>query len=118
MRASRGAALDYLAQRFGGLLREEQSTASVGVAAAVIAQGDSERVSLTVANLSVNDVYLTCDRLTASTRGIRISPGGTWSVNVEEDSLLPTLEWSAIASAAASACYVLSVKRDTLTPAG
>lgn len=109
---SRGAVLDYLALRFGGLLREEQVPVTVGVTATALTQHDGERVSLVVANLSANDVYITPDASPAVTRGLRVPSGGIISFSVDEDGILPALAWSGISGVAGSGVYVLSVRRD------
>lgn len=118
MALTRGAALDYLQRRFAGFLRERETEPSIGTAVSVAVPGSSERVSLLVVNLSANTVYLGTSPNVSSTRGIRLAPnGGLISMSIDEDSLLPTLQWYAIATGAASALYVLAIQREVGAPA-
>lgn len=109
-----GAAIDFLAKRFGGYLRPVESTSSIGITAVRLINFDAERIAVTFVNLSSNTVYIGPQNDVSATKGIVIPPGGgAVAINVEEDGILPTVEWYAVATAAASAVYVLSVKRDT-----
>lgn len=112
----RGAALEYLGRLYGGLLREQQSTVTVGTSAVALVGNDAERVAVIFTNLSANDVYVTPDTAPTSTRGVRIAPGGTLSFSVTEDGTLTIPNWFAVASAAASVVHVIEVRRETLLP--
>ncbi len=112
-----GAALRFLANRFGGLLREVETTPVIGTTAQLILGFDAERVSVTFVNLSANTIYIGPKSDVSIAKGILINPsGGAVAINVEEDGSLPTNEWYARATAAASGMYVLVVKRDTALP--
>jgi hypothetical protein len=116
MKFSRGAALDYLQSRFGGLLREREIDVTVGLAVAVAIPRDNERMSMTVMNLSANAVYLAPSSNVSATRCLRLAPnGGAISMNVDEDGLLPVVQWWGLAAGAGSTLYVLAVRREVRT---
>lgn len=109
-----GAPLLELQRRFQGLLREDDDDPIVGAASALVVPRNPERVFLIILNLSANDVFVRPNRPAASTAGIRLDPnGGGFTVNVDQDATLPTVEWHAIATAAGSQLYFMEVFRDT-----
>lgn len=110
-----GAALEFLAKRYGGLLREIETTPSVGIAAGLLIGFNAERVSVVFVNLSANNVFIGPKADVSATKGLQVLPsGGAIAINVEEDGTLPTNEWHAIASGAGSAMYVLEVVREII----
>lgn len=111
---SRGAAADFLAERFGGSLREVSSVVVVGLAAGQLLPADNERIQVSFVNLGANDVFIDMTGAPSATRGIRLGPnGGLVSFNLEQDGLLPTLEWNAIATGAGNNVYAFGVRRET-----
>lgn len=102
-----------LLRREYGVEVEGQSdpvTATVGTSAVAIAKNDPRRVALVVVNLSANTIYLRPLGTPSSSSGIVLTPsGGIMALNWREDLHLPSLEWQAVASGAASAILVLSV---------
>ncbi|MCJ7768694.1 hypothetical protein MUP79_09930 [Candidatus Bathyarchaeota archaeon] len=92
-------------------VRQNPEVAAVGVADLVIARGNLKRLALLVSNLSLNTLYLRPGQTAAATAGIVLLPsGGQAYLFYPEDLTLPSMEWHAIASGAASAILVLSVE--------
>lgn len=88
--------------------RTNPVTATVGVAAELIARGSPQRAFLLVINLSANTIYIAPDNQAAVTRGIRLAPnGGSASLIWDRDLELVTQPWFGIATGAGSALYVL-----------
>lgn len=113
-----GAALEFLQARFKGLLRSVETTPTVAATAGLILGFDAERISATFVNLSANIIHISPSSEASATRGILIpAGGGAIAINVEEDGMLPTSEWYAIAALAGSAMYVLEVKREVILEA-
>ena len=110
-----GAAAEHARHMFGGDVVEGESNPTVGVAAAELLGGDPERVSVVIINLSPNDIYLSWRVGVASTNGVWIGPnGGSVSFNAHEDGVLPARQMFAIAGAAASQVYIITLRRETL----
>jgi hypothetical protein len=120
MTFSRGAALDDLQRRYGGLLREREIEFDAGLAPLAAIPRDNERMVLTLVNLSANVIYVSPSPEVGPLRCIRLAGnGGLMSVNTQEDGLLPCLEWWSLATGAGSRLYGLAVRRDVaLTSAG
>jgi len=88
--------------------RDQPENTSIGVASLLIARSDPNRLALVVINLSANNVFLRPKQAASVTNGIRINAdGGSMSIAMDTDFELSTFDWFAIASAAASAIYVL-----------
>lgn len=112
---ARSAVAEYLARLFGGDIESPDATVSVGTSAVEVAGGDGERVQLTFVNLSANNIYIAPTPSVSSSRGILVGPnGGSVTMSVVEDGILPSLQWYALASAAASSLYVIRVRRYTI----
>jgi hypothetical protein len=100
---------EQIAKRLGVEIAERQNplVASVGVADVTIARNDPGRVSLTIINLSANTIYVRPVNPATIAAGILLSAnGGSLTVSMDEDFMLPTYEWHAIATAALSAIFV------------
>ena|SRR3990167_2572849 len=109
---SRGAVLDFISRELGGYVEVLEATLSVGVSAGEVAGGDGERVGLVLVNLSTATIWVAPTPAVSSSRGIQI--GSSWGylvLNVRDDMILPSLQWYAVASAAASSLYVVRVRR-------
>lgn len=77
----------------------------------VLVRRNPARVALVVINLSANTVVIAPDTDVSLTRGIQVpANGGSVTLNLRDDLLLPALEWSVIASADNSAIYVLALE--------
>lgn len=109
-----GAVYAFLAERFGGSVRSEKTTQTVDTTRSVVAQRDPERVSITFVNLSADAIYVVPGPDVTTTHGIRLdSLGGFLSLNVREDMILPSDEWTAVAAVAGSSLLVITVRRET-----
>lgn len=115
-----GAVMRYLNTMFGGFFRTVPTVVSVGTSVTQLVAFDSERTSLTIVNLSSNDVYVGPEEGVSATRGIRLAPsGGLLGVNVFQDTTLPMEGWWAVATGASSSVYVIAARRETeVTPLG
>ena len=66
------------------------------------------RTNLTIVNLSSATVYLSPMSAASSSSGILLTAsGGSLAMNYNDDLVLPTLEWHAIASASSSNVFVI-----------
>jgi len=89
---------------------ENPKTTTVNTNPSVIAGNNPNRLALVVINLSSNTVWIAPSSDVSSEKGIYLaSGGGGVSFVFEEDFILPSLEWYAVASLADSAIYVLEV---------
>ena len=112
---SRGAVAEYLAKQFNGDVESPDSTVVVGTTPVEVAGGDGERVQLTLVNLSANTIYIAPTPAVSASRGIFLGAnGGSVTMSVVEDGILPSLQWYALATAAASSLYVIRVRRYTI----
>tara|TARA_B100001964_G_scaffold73250_1_gene82979 strand:+ start:142 stop:528 length:387 start_codon:yes stop_codon:yes gene_type:complete len=107
-----GAAAEYLRTRFRGELRESESNPTIGTAATTIAESNPDRLSLQFTNLSANVIYIGLAETVSASNGIRLDMnGGGASLSVEDDGMLVTRQWYAMASGAGSSAYVLEMSR-------
>ena len=110
-----GAVLEYLRARFKGELGHDELEFTVGTQAVLVAPGSGERVSITFVNLGATQLYLSPSLQASTTHGLRLAAnGGTVSMNVEEDSLLPALCLCASGSGADGVLFVLTVFRSSI----
>jgi len=113
----RGAAIEFAARRFGGLLRERQSAPTIGTSAVELLGADPERVFYIIVNLSPNDMHVSFRADVSATNGILIiAQGGSMEVDVESDGNLSALQLFGVAAAAASQLFILELRRETITP--
>lgn len=111
---TRGVALEHLERTFGGLFVAASSEVSIGLVPVVIAARDPERAALIMVNLGGVDVLVAPDQRVSTTRGILLAAGGGGIfLNIINDSVLPSEEWSAITTLGGQAVYVLTARRDT-----
>ena len=109
-----GAVLEFLQDRFKGRLSHDELEYTVGTDGIVVAGGDAERVSLTLVNLGATTLYLSPSLQVSTVHGLRLgAQGGTVTMNVEEDSLLPALGWWCVSSAGGGLLFVLTVFRSS-----
>lgn len=107
-----GAAAEFLRTRFGGELTEDELTVTVGTSAIALVGGNPDRLLLLFVNLSTNIVYIGLDETVTATSGIRLdSNGGSASIAVQDDGMLPTRQWFAIADGAGSEVYAVRMSR-------
>lgn len=78
-------------------------TSSIGTSISTILRQDPARLAVTLVNLSTNVIFVAPDSNVSATNGIRLDAnGGSMSINVRNDFVLPGLEWSALATGAGS----------------
>ena len=83
-------------------------TTSVGTADVQLVENNPGRTNLTIVNLSSATVYLSPMSAASSSSGILLTAsGGSLAMNYNDDLVLPTLEWHAIASASSSNVFVI-----------
>ena len=83
-------------------------TTSVGTADVQLVENNPGRTNLTIVNLSSNTVYLAPMSVASSASGILLTAsGGSLAMNYNDDLVLPTLEWHAIASGSSSNVFVI-----------
>jgi hypothetical protein len=83
-------------------------TTSVGTADVQLVENNPGRTNLTIVNLSTNTVYLSPMAAASSSSGILLTAsGGSLAMNYNDDLVLPTLEWHAIASGSSSNVFVI-----------
>lgn len=115
---SRGGIDGYLQRRWQGRLAETASNPTPGVAAEELVGGDPERVALILINLSVNIIYVSPRNDVSAINGIRLNAnGGSLTLTPDDDGVLVSRPWFALATGAASQMYVLQVRRVTGLPA-
>ena len=101
---------DLIAREYGVRTRARFSAPGfqAGVAISRAARQAPNRIGLTMVNLSANVIYVSPDGVPSATHGVRLAPsGGNLTLNWREDTHLVGLEWSMLASAAASDLIVL-----------
>lgn len=77
-----------------------QSGAVAGLAPIRVAKANGNRLALLFVNLSASDIYISPIPGVSSTFGIFVPPlGGTFSISLYTDLILPSLEWYVVASA-------------------
>ncbi len=107
-----GAVLEFLQARFKGQLGHTEEEFDVGTAVVEVTHGDAERVSLTFVNLGATSLYLAPSVNVSTIHGIRLAAnGGTVSMNVVADAILPALNWRCVGDGIDGVLFVLSVRR-------
>ena len=101
-------------KRFGFLTQavENPAISSIGTTVDTALKNNPDRVFWLIINLSGNVVYVALSRDVSTTKGIRLDPNGGWaSMSADEDGEAVAYEVFAVATAAASAIYVLEIKK-------
>lgn len=104
--------LDLIAQEVGQPVQAAAPTSftSVGTSSTQLMKQNPQRVSWVLVNLSANDMYIAPNEVVSSTTGILVSKsGGQASSMWKEDLVLPSLEWSIIATGSSSNYMLLEV---------
>jgi hypothetical protein len=84
---------------------------SIGTASQVVFPFNTRRVWVCIINLGDYDVYLRPLFIASEDYGIYLTPnGGMIAFNVEDDYILPMLEWHAISIGDSSDCFRLGVE--------
>jgi hypothetical protein len=105
------APVQFLRDRFGGDFQDLEATTSVDTAAVKIVDNDPEAVALTLINLGTDDVYVAPSNTVSDTAGIELNPGGSVSLTVRDDGMLPTRDWWAIGASNGQTIYSVRVRR-------
>ncbi len=103
---------DLILQKWGVRTRSERNPliSTVGATATRMLRADANRYAFILMNLSVNNLFIAPDDVPSTTNGILIGAnGGLVAFNWEEDFILPSLEWFAVGSAAATNFFLLTV---------
>jgi hypothetical protein len=112
-----GAAAEFIEAKYHGAFHEVCDVVSVGTSFTQIIKPDPERIILLAVNLSVNTVYVGFDNQVSASRGIILSPnGGSYQVDIETDTMLPTRPLFGLSTGASSNVYTLFVRRDHKFP--
>jgi len=107
-----GVVAKWLQQNYGGLFTYSTESVTVGVSSVLLLNNDPERVHLTIVNMSLNTVIVAPVQDVTLTNGIFLSGGGgSVTLNMREDLILPSLNWYAISDIAGSDVFVQSVRR-------
>ena len=110
-----GAAAEYLSAQFGGSFDSPDTYPLIGTTPEKILTFSGDRVGLLVMNLSANEIHLGPTPEVSASQGMLLGPsGGSVSMSIVEDFMLPTLEWWAVAAGANSVLMVLPMKRFAL----
>ena len=83
-------------------------TTSVGTSDVQLVENNPGRTNLTIVNLSANSVYLSPQSAATTSSGILLTAsGGSLAMNYNDDLILPTLEWHALASGSSSNVFII-----------
>jgi hypothetical protein len=107
-----GAAYEFLAKEYGGSLDFKMTFPATAAAFASIVGTDPDAVGLIIINNGANPVFISLVNATGASTGIFLAAnGGSVTMNVRDDFILPALEWFASSPAGASALTVLRIRR-------
>lgn len=105
-----GAAARYVQQRFGGNFRVRQTAVPVDAAQAVAAPNDPDRVALVIFNTGATQITIGYQQPVVSGVGVLLlANGSSYSVNVEQDSILPAWPHYCIGNGAGGTLFVVEV---------
>ena len=83
-------------------------TVSVGTSDVQLVENNPGRTNLTIVNLSSNSIYLSPQSAATTSSGILLTAsGGSLAMNYNDDLILPTLEWHALASGSSSNVFII-----------
>lgn len=112
---TRGAVQEYLARFFNGLFREVEGTVSVGTVPTLLCQENPERVGLALVNYGAAPVIVAPSPTVTVNAGLfLIDGGGSVTMNIFQDSSLPSRAWYGISLVAGQTVYVLQEARDVM----
>ncbi len=110
--ASAPAIQQWVEANYGGSFQTKETTVAVGAGVTQLVDHDFERVGLIFVNTGAAAATLAPNKQVNLTGGVLlVAAGGSLSLNVRDDLVLPGFEWSAISSAAGTSIYVLQVVR-------
>lgn len=117
MAEKQGAVAEFARRKWGGELAEIVETSQIGTSVAELLGGDPERVSAVIINLSANTLYVSPRVDVSATSGIRLAAnGGSITMDADNDGVLPSRQWYALADGADSDVYLLTLRRISLEP--
>lgn len=106
------APVRFLIDRFGGRFTEEDGTVYVVQVPTKIVGNNPECVALTMINVGGFDVYVRPANNPSSTGGILLlATGGSVSLTVRDDAMLPGREWYGVGGSGDSNVYFIRVLR-------
>lgn len=112
-----GAARAFTEAALGGPCNEFEDSVTVQTTATSIVNNSPDRVGLVIINLGANDIYIGLTPAVSTTNGIKLpANGGSVSMNVRDDFILPSRQWWGIANGGTSATYELEETRSIYTP--
>ena len=102
----------WVESNYGGTFQTRESTVAVGAGVTQLVDHDFERVGMVFVNTGAVAATIAPNKAAIITNGILlVAAGGSLTVNVRDDLVLPGFEWSAISSGAGTTIYVLQVVR-------
>lgn len=114
-----GAALDFAIKELGGPVNVIPGSPVLTTTKSQIVNFNGDRVGLVIINLGVNDVFIVPGNVSSVSTGIRLfASGGSVSMNLRDDLVLPSYEWWGVTNSGSSALYILEVVRFALDVAG
>lgn len=112
-----GAAGEWIQREIGGIAEGYNDQVILPQGDTVLLPADGERVWLTIINLSENPVFIHFGFLAQQFSGIQLSPsGGSYSVNIRDDFIIPAQEIRAQVNVADSPVYMAWVRRYQVIP--
>jgi hypothetical protein len=113
-----GAALEYLEKKYGGQLRDRAFLLEDLAQPQEVISFSGERVFLFMMNVSSAEIWVLPRRDVSNTRGMRLVPnGGFIAFSVEEDAIMPCLDWYAWPDTPLNHdLWVLEIRRDVTLP--
>ena len=101
IRAIFGAEVDW---------QENPDISQANIADQIWARNNPDRLFLAIINLSPNNVFIRPHEAASATVGILLVPsGGSLTMIIRDDAILPIIEWHVVAAANGSAIYTLEV---------
>ena len=100
---------ELIEARFGiNVVFKMTGTTSVGTSDVQLVELYPGSTNLTIVKLTTNTIYLSPTQTASSSSGILLTAsGGALTMNYNDDLILPTLEWRAIATGSSSNVFVI-----------
>ena len=107
------SAHELVAERFGVRARvlENPAATSVGTSSVVVARRNPNRYVAVFMNIGATNIFLRPNRAATVTAGVRLAAnGGSLSMDVETDFILPAQEWNAIGDSGGGVLFILFIE--------
>jgi len=107
--AQTGAALNWIAKEYGGLIQVNANTViNVNSVYKVIVPNNADRLALILSNVGGNDLFVEPQGFNiGQNNGIILTAnGGFISMNVKDDMVLPTFEWGTLTNQSSTILFV------------